>query len=262
MKKNLTKDYNTTINIIGGLRDCDIIYRSIEAYFDPEDSIHDLIAGRNELVLRTERSRTRITRAINNSFLVFHNDDHRCLIKSLFSGNEPAADRQLILFWQFALTNRLFFDISVNIFCKTYLSGRTTLPKEDIIAYLKEFLKERKNNQLKWSEKTINTISTKYLNFMTKLGLLEGARSKSFRNIQLSDELLVLFIYFAKLYSPQGVNLLDNHFLPLSFVSPRNITVRVKELAQKGLFDMSYDGVSLKVGLTHTFKGISNVLRY
>ena len=49
-------DYDTTINVIGGLRDCGAIYKAIESHFSEEDTLKDLISGRNELNLRTERS--------------------------------------------------------------------------------------------------------------------------------------------------------------------------------------------------------------
>ena len=54
-KKNLqTGDYDTTINIIGGLRDCSVIYKAIDSYFNETDTFQDLIANRNEFNLRTE----------------------------------------------------------------------------------------------------------------------------------------------------------------------------------------------------------------
>jgi len=30
-------NYDTTINVIGGLRDCDVIYRAIESHFSKKD---------------------------------------------------------------------------------------------------------------------------------------------------------------------------------------------------------------------------------
>lgn len=260
--KTLHNDYDTTINIIGGLKDCSIISKAIVAYFSEVDSVQDLITGRNEFVLRTERSKIRITRAINNSFLYFINDDHKDLTRNIFTGNVPDEAKQLILFWQFALTNRLFFDISANMFMKIYFSGRTTLPKDEIIAYLKEFLQKKQSSSLKWSKSTINTLATKYLNLMTKLNFLTGSRIKSFRHIKPSTESLILFLYFSKLHDHQecGNNILKNAFLPLSFVSPEDIKERLKKLSLKGFFNMSFDGVALNIELTHSYEGICDAL--
>jgi len=261
--KDPKKDvYNITLNVIGSLRDCGVVYRAIEAYFSRDDSFDALIFERNEFILRTERSRTRIARAVNETFLRFLNDDHKDLIGSIFTSQSPIEPKQMILFWQFALTNRLFFDISANVFVPTYFSGRMTLPKDDIIAYLKEFLSKEQGKTLGWSENTINTIATKYLNFMTKLNLLTGSRNKKFQHIQVSKDLLAIFLYFAKLSDPTCVNLFNNTFLPLAFISQTSLVERIKRISQKGLVAMSYDGVYLKVEFTHSYKGICDALHH
>jgi len=252
--------YDTTINVIGGLRDCSVIYKAIDSYFSKDDSIRDLVSGRNEFNLRTERSRKRVERAVKRAFFQFKNQGHRELIRSLFQSNVSLPERELILFWQFALNNRLFREISSRIFIKVYSSGRTSISKDDVTAYLKEFLNQNKQLNLNWSESTINTLSTKYLNLMTKLNFLEGVRKKSFRHIKTSAESLVLFIYFARLRDPQNSNILINEMLPLSFVVPEDIQERLKKLSLKGFFDMNFNGVALNIELTHSYKGICDVL--
>ena len=32
-------NYDTTINVIGGIKDCDVIYRAIDSYFSNNDSL-------------------------------------------------------------------------------------------------------------------------------------------------------------------------------------------------------------------------------
>lgn len=253
-------NYDTTINIIGGLKDCDVIYKAMDSFFSQEDSLHEMVAGRNEFNLRTERSRTRVERAVNRAFLQFKNQDHRDLVRSLVQSDVFLLDRELVLFWQFSLNNRLFFKISSQVFTRIYFSGRAGISKEDIIAYLKELLSQNKELDLKWSENTINTLSTKYLNFMTKLNLLEGVRKKSFRHIKISAELLVIFLYFAKIYDPNNNDILTNDMLTLSFVAPEDIQERLKKLSLKGLFGMNYNGVTLNVELTYGYKGICDAL--
>ena len=179
----ISPEYDTSINVIGGIQDISIIYKAIDAYFS-ESSTRE----RNELALRTERSRTRVHNAIKASFLIFKNDDHQALVQNLFTRKDVPANKELILFWQYALSNRLFREISTQVFCKAYFSGRAGLSKEDIVAYLKEFLNQNKPLGLGWSESTVQTLSTKYLNLMTKLNLLEGARIKSFKYVRPSSE--------------------------------------------------------------------------
>lgn len=253
-------DYDTTINIVGGLRDCSVIYQAIESHFNESDTLQALISGRNELNLRTERSRKRVETAIYRGFLQFKSQNHKDLIRTLFQHNVSLPERELILFWQFCMNNRLFREISCKVFVKVYFSGRTTLSKDDITAYLKEFLHQNKQLDLKWSESTIKTLSTKYLNLMTKLSFLTGVRKKTFRHIKITSESLVLFLYFAKLYEPANRNILLNVLLPLSFMEQEDIPERLKKLSKKGMFDMNYDGVALNIELIHSYKGIYDAL--
>ena len=251
--------YDTTINIIGGLRDCTLIYQAIDSFIH-DDSLCDVEPIQNKLNLRTERSRTRVGRAIKEGFLGVYNQEHRDLVQSFFQSKVSFQEKELVLFWQFALNNRLFREISLNVFLKIYFSGRTTISKEDIIAYLKEFLNQHKELNLNWSESTINTLSTKYLNFMSKLNFLEGARIKSFKDIKPTSEMLVIFLYFAKLYDPENSDILKNQILPFSFILPEDIPERLKKLSMKGFFHMNYNGVSLNIELTNTYQGICDAL--
>jgi len=253
-------DYDTTINIIGGLRDCNIIYKAIESHFNDADTLQGLISERNELNLRTERSRIRVERAIKQTSLQFRNQDHRDLIQGVFQHNVSLPERELILFWQISLNNQLFREISIQVFAKVYFSGRTVLSKDDITAYLKELLHQNKQLNLKWSESTIHTLSTKYLNLLTKLNFLAGARKKTLRHLKITSESLVLFLYFARLYEPHNRNILQSGLLPLSFVEQEDIRQRLKKLSQKGMFDMNYDGVALNIELIHSYKGICDAL--
>jgi Putative inner membrane protein (DUF1819) len=257
---NQVGKYDTSINVIGGLKDVSVIYKAITAHFNDKDTLNNLILDRNEFNLRTEKSRMRIEKAIDVSFLRFKNQDHSDLIQSIFSDRVHLQDKQLILFWQFALCNRLFYDISTQVFMKVYFSGRTHLSKDDIMAYLKEFLAQNKQLNLKWSEITISTLVTKYLNLMTKFNFLEGARTKAFRNIKPSAESLVLFLYFAKLYDSENNNILTNSMLPLAFLEVDDFRERLKKLSLKGFFNMNFNGIALNIELTHSYKGICDVL--
>jgi hypothetical protein len=259
-KDNQTGSYDTAINVIGGLKDFTNVFKAVEAHFSPDDSVRELVEQRNAFNLRTEKTRGRVERAIRRGFLHFYNQDHKELIQSIFTADAPIYERELILFWQFAVNNLLFREISANVFMKAYFTGRAGLSKEDIIAYLKDFLNRNNALDLNWSETTIKTLSTKYLNLMTKLGFLQGARIKTFRHITPSSESLVLFIYLARLIEPEAGNILKNEMLLLSFVAPDDIKERLKKLSLKGYLNMNFNGVALNIELNHSYKGICDVL--
>lgn len=253
-------DYDTAVNVIGALRDCGVIFSAIESYFTESDSANGLGNQRDEFKLRTEKSRARVELEIRKTFLRFDNRDHQDLIQGIFENDAPLQDKELVLFWQFALNNRLFREISLKVFTKLYTSGRTTISKDDITAYLKDFLSQNNTLKTRWSETTVTTLSTKYLNLMTKLNFLSSGRTKLFRHIRPSSQAQVLFLYFAKLFNSKQSNLLLNEFLPLSFVPSEDRRERLKKLSMKGFFDMSIDGIALNIELTHSYRGIADVL--
>lgn len=255
-----SKTYDTAINVIGGLRDYNVILKAFDSYFSETDSLNELVNRRNEFNLRTERSRIRIEREIRNSFLQFKNKEHQDLIQTIFSDRVPIQDKKLVLVWQFALNNRLFREISTLVFAKTYYSGRASITKDDVIAYLKEFLYRNDTLQISWSENTITTLSTKYLNLMSKLGFVSPGGLKTFEHIRPSSQAQVLFLYFARLISPDVSNVLTNELLPISFISPHDIQEKFKKLSLKGLFNMNFDGVDLNIELVHSYRGICDVL--
>ena len=252
--------YDTAINVIGGLKDISAIFKAINSHFNKNDSIEALIHERNELNLRTEKSRKRIEYEIKKSYVKFINEDHEELIQSIFLGHLPQQDKDLVLFWQFALNNRLFREITSVVFMKAYYSGRISISKDDIVAFLKEFLRKNGHLNLSWSEITIDTLSSKYLNLMSKFGLLSAGRKKIFKHVRPTIEAQVIFFYFAKLFSPDRSNILSNDLLPISFIPLEDMHERLKKLSLKGFLNMGFTGENLNIELIHSYKGICNVL--
>ena len=246
--------YDTTINVIGSIKDCDPIFKTIESYFDNNS------ANSNEFDLRTEKSRNRIERGVNVAFLQFRNQNHRDLIQSIFASELTLQTKEVLLFWQFALTNRLFRDISVRVFSKEYFSGKTFISKDIITGYLKDFIGKNKELRSKWSETTTTTLATKYLAFLTKINFVEGVRKKSFKRILISSDLLVLFLYILKINEPENRDILSNEMFPLVFIDKSDIQERLKKLSLKDYFNMDFNGVELNIELTHSYKGVCDVL--
>ena len=253
-------EYDTAINVIGGLRDSSIILKAIDAHFHQSDSLKELFRQRNEFNLRTERSRNRIEREIRNAFLTFKNEEHEQLVHGIFSPRVPQQDKALALLWQFALTNRLYREITSRVFMRNYYSGRASISKDDIVSYLKEFIHQSEPLELRWTENTVNTLATKYLNLMSKLGFLSLGRVKSFNHIRPTLEAQVLFLYFSKLVAPESSNILMNELLSLSFIPRDEVHERLKKLSVKGFFNMNFNGVALNIELIHGYKGVCDVL--
>ena len=252
--------YNSDINIIGGIPDYQLIVKAVKLYSFGREAMEDAIIRHNEFDFKTENARKRFLSAVTSSFLNFKNKDHEDLITALFSHTVSLETQQLILFWQFAVSNRLFFEISRDVFIKNYFSGRVTFAKEDIVAYIKDISSTTPELKDKFTDITINTIASKYLTVLKKLDLIEGKQKKSFKHIQVSNEALVVFLHLLTSIDSDSTDVMSSPYLSLSMVSRESIAERVKQLAKKEFFSMSYNGVALKIEPKYTNKGIADVL--
>ena len=155
--------------------------------------------------------------------------------------------KALILFWLFSINNKLFYDLNKDVFLKYYYQGRTELPKETIIAYIKDLISKNAELKGKWSEVTIDTIASKYLTILKKLHLLEGNQKKRFCHIKIADELLAVFIHITSLLENKKSNFLDEELIAFTFISNDSILERLKKIGKKDWIKMNYTGTSLNV---------------
>jgi hypothetical protein len=253
-------EYNTSIKDIAGLKDYSLVFNIISAYFNELDSTDSMITDENEFDIRTSKTRTKVSWAINKSILQFISEEHKDLVSSAFQESVPLQDKKFAFLWHFCLNNRLFREITINVFTKIYFSGRAQISQEDIMAYIKDISDKNDPSKPNWSEDTIYRLATKYLSLMTKFDFVSAGRIKSFNHIRLSSEALVLFLYFCNLFTPKSKNILENKLLPISFIATEDIQGKLKKLSMKGFFEMSFNGVALNIELTHSHKEICDAL--
>jgi hypothetical protein len=262
MNSRMSNDYNTTLKDIAGIKDSSAIFSVIEAYFVDEASIDELILTNNVFDIRTEKGRQKVAWAIKNTVLSFIDEDHKELMRAIFTSDCPFQDKKFILLWQLCINNRLIREITSKIFIKTYYSGRASISKDDIIGYLREEMSvsESSIKEKNWAEETIYRIATKYLSLMTKLEFISTERVKSFKPIRLSTEAQVIFLYFAKVASPHSTDIYANELLPLLFIQTEDLHNRLKKLSLKGFFNINVNGAALNIEHTHSHQSICDVL--
>ncbi len=152
-----------------------------------------------------------------------------------------------ILFWLFSINNKLFFELNRDVFLKYYFQGRAELPKDAVIAYIKDLISRVDELKGKWSEITIDTIASKYLTILKKLKLVEGNQKKKFILNRISDEQLVVFIHLINLLENTKANFLEDDFLSFTFISKDNILDRLKRIGKKNWIKLNFNGVTLQV---------------
>lgn len=249
---------NSDINIIGSIPDYHLIYSAIPLLSTNQIDLEKMLVENNEFNFRTEKSRKRFLSALNSAFISKNenvNDLTAALIVYL-KNDEPS--RAILLFWIFSFNNKLFFELNKDVFLKYYFQGRAELPKETVIAYIKDLIS--KNNELKgkWSEITVNTIASKYLTILKKLHLLEGNQKKRFCHVKISDELLAVFIHLIGLLESKKSNFLEDELIAFTFISKDSILERLKKIGKKDWIKMNYTGTSLNVEASFNTNNIIN----
>ncbi len=260
MSNNFNNEYNTSVKDIAGLKDYTLIFNIFNAYFADSTSTDELVKEDNEFNIRTSKTRNKVNWAINKTLLRFVSKDHEELIQEVFENRVPLQDKKFALLWHLCVNNRLIREVTVNVFAKAYYSGRAQISQDDIIGYIKSISCKDDPNKPLWSEDTLYRLATKYLSLMTKFDFVTTGRLKTFNLIRPSTEAQILFLHFAKIFSPTISNILENELLPASFISNEDIQARLKKLALKDLFEMNFNGVALNVELTHSHKEICDAL--
>ena len=239
--------YNTDINIIGSIPDYHLIYKALPLLLNDPKELENILVTNNEFDFRTEKSRKRFLSALNSAFVSKNKttDELASDLMLHFKNDENA--QAVLLFWLFNMNNKLFFELNRDLFLKYYFQGRAELPKEAVIAYIKDLINRVDDLKGKWSEITIDTIASKYLTILKKLKLLEGNQKKKFTLIRVSDELLAVFIHLIDLLENRKGNFLEDDFLGFTFISKDNILDRLKRIGKKDWVKINFNGVTLQV---------------
>lgn len=252
--------YNSDINTIGGIGNYEIIHLALKIASDGDfRELQKALVENNEFSLRTEHSRKRVLAGVQSSILQFKNEEHRALVKALFATDGLMQTKQFVIFWQMALNNDLFSDITKDLFLKLYFSGRAYFPKDEIIAYILH-LQEKHPELKKWSSGTISTLSSKYLTLMKKLDLLKGGQKKEFNHIQVETTTFIFFIYLMKAVFPNTTSIYETGFFEYVLMSKETFMKRAKRVANLHYYDFSYNGVELQLIPTYKPKELLHVL--
>lgn len=239
--------YNTDINIIGSMPNYHLIYTALPLLLNNPKELENILVTNNEFDFRTEKSRKRFLSALNSAFVNKNKRINELTAVLMANLKNDETTQATILFWLFSINNKLFFELNRDVFLKYYFQGRAELPKDAVIAYIKDLISRCDDLKGKWSEITINTIASKYLTILKKLNLVEGNQKKKFILNRISDEQLVVFIHLINLLENTKANFLEEDLLSFTFISKDNILDRLKRIGKKDWIKLNFNGVTLQV---------------
>lgn len=257
----LIKMYSTNINVIGSIPDIDMIINIISNYAHGGKSKHikDIFFNQNIYDIRTRKSRSRFLRAINGVFLQFKSSDHQTVVYSLFSKPNLSSLKKTALFFQLAINDKLFYELSKNVFLELYFAGRLSVDKSEFTSYIYD-LRDKNTDIENWSDSTIKIVASKYLTLLKKLDLVKGTLKKEFKHIIPEDKTIVYVIYLVHSLGDKNFDILKNPYIPFLMLRQQNLIERLKKIALSDFFEISTLGYDLKIDLKYSYEEIVNVI--
>lgn len=232
--------YNSTVNVIGGVPD----YMSMIDFINCECGY----TTSDAFSFRTTKATSRFKKAVIDAFILFESDKHKDLfLNSLNSDVFSNEEKMIIMFWQFLYCNRLFAEITDNVFLRALYSGRTSISASDVEAFIK-YLKVQSPADMSWSDSTIKTTASKYLTVLKKFGFADGKVQKSIRAPHISSSLFIYLVRFALSVYPE-ITTLDNPIFRFSFLDKQSIINRLKAIENIPLWDITQVGNEVTITL-------------
>lgn len=234
--------YNSSTNILGGLPNYVLIVDYIVHY------AVDVNADISAFQFRTQSATSRFKKAVEDCFLKFYSNDHKSLFLSSLASNCFSHEEKLvILYWQIIYCNKLFREITDNVFLRALYSGRSSIGKSDVEAFLKH-IKVQCPGELDWSDSTIATSASKYLTMLKKFGLADGDSNKNIHAPHISSGLFAYFIKMAITLYPDSNNL-SNPMFRFSFLDNQSIINRLKTIEYISVWDITQIGNEVTITL-------------
>lgn len=208
--------YTTNINIIASIPDFNLITDIITDYANGKDKgyVYNKIFTQNLFGIRTGKSRSRFLDGVSAVFLKFRSDEHKTLFYNLFRYTELSRIQKTAIYFQFAINDQLFYELTTGVFLKLYHAGRLVAAKSEFIAYLYN-LREKNDEIQRWSNSTMETIASKYLTLLKKMNFLKGSFKKEFWDIAFDDLTIVFILYMLKTLEQNNSDILKNSYIPL-----------------------------------------------
>lgn len=253
--------YSTNINIIGSIPNFGFITDIISTHALGENKkfVIDKIFNQNIYGIRTRKSISRFLKAIQAVFLKFNTHDHQVIFYSLFKKANLLTLKKAALYYQFAINDELFYEMTLNVFLRLYLEGRLSVDKSEFTSYLYD-LRDKNTDIESWSDSTIKIVASKYLTLLKKLDLVKGTAKKEFKHIVPEDETIVYVIYLIHSLGDKNFDILKNPHISFLMLSQQNLIERLKKIALSDFFNISTLGYDLEIDLKYSYEEIANVI--
>lgn len=233
---------NVDINVLGSIADYNLIINYMNAVKQQKNGGGAFQSYSN---IKTTQSFKRYERAINSTLLKFKNPDLEALVDSVLENEGISANSLLLLLWNASGNNDFLHYLNNKVLFPAFFSGRIGFKKDEVIACIKE-LRQKETALQKWTDSTIDVTARKYINFLVKVGLMEGGRDKTFLHRYIDDRLFVIFVYWLLTVETRS-NILSSQWLQYSLMEKESLVERIIQKTFREYFMFQYSGDNLKI---------------
>jgi len=263
-EKRKNKMYRSDINIIGSIPDINFIFDIIRLHAEnkSQDRVHKIINEQNIHNIRTIKSRKRFLNGVEKVFIKFKTKEHQELFYSLFRHQELFDIKKYAVLFQFLINDDLFFNLTDNVYIKLFQQGRLNINKDELSSYLFA-IRENDSDMKKWSEETVETVASKYLTFMKRIGFLKGKIKKEYVNTSPNQNIIIFILYLLKSIQENqnlSLNLNSNKFIKFMMISEETIINSLKKAGMKRYLTYISSGKDVKLDTKLSYKEIVNEL--
>lgn len=204
--------------------------------------------SRVEDILRIFRQRYLTEEAVTRSLVV--------LVKNRF----PASALDRILFFHSAQSDRLLFDVVVNVLVPQQAQGLTDIDAADVQHTLAKWVREQKTTS-EWGEYTIRRVSRGLLATLRDFGVLDGKAKKRIAPAILPITAFAYIMFFLKQHQSSGTKLINLPDWSLFFLPPEGVERFLFEAHQSNLLEYHAAGTVTRLTFpVDTLEEYSNVL--
>lgn len=208
---------------------------------------------------RTASAKNRYAKAINEVFLQFESEALKNLFFSVISSPKLCEETKLkALALQFFKNDFLFRFLFKHCFYPIYTGGRVGINSDDVISFLNDNINSGSLN-VKWSRNTIETLGSKYLTLLRKLGFLEGKSKKYFQNPHTAASYLIVFHYWLSVCS-ENKDIFQSPYFPFLMLSREKYIFLMKQPEIRQKLDWYFTGEKFTVEPKTTFNQYVNEL--
>lgn len=202
------------------------------------DELEKEILENNLLDKSTLRSRNKTLSALKIRYLENPDVNLNALLK-LISSNLNEKIKDLVLYYYFCKSEKVVYDVVIQLLFPMYLDGKLMIPKKDIVEF---FDNQSKNHPeaKKWTPTIKERIAEHILASLKHFGIVKGSRKKEF-NVDYIPKEAIIYVVFDLL--DKGYNtkrILNNDIFKIFFLEQDDLIRTLDEAAGEGIVDFKY----------------------